>query len=126
MNMTFETFSAIILIIKNQSEKLSGLNSLGVDLVNFVDPYNDIISRCIKEFYGDDGLDWFDWFCYESDFGQRDWSKAATYVKNDDGTSTKIHEAGEPRWGATDKEGNPICHSILSTWEYLENNHKIK
>jgi hypothetical protein len=115
MNMTFETFSAIILTIKKQSEKISGMHSLGVDLVNFVDPYNDIISRCIKEFYGDDGLDWFDWFCYESDFGQRDWSKAATYVKN-----------GEPRWGATDKEGNPICHSILSTWEYLENNHKIK
>ena len=124
--MKFETFSAIILTIKKQSEKISGLHSLGVDLVNFVDPYNDIISRCIKEFYGDDGLDWFHWFCYESDFGQRDWSKAATYVKNDDGTSTKIHEAGEPRWGATDKEGNPICHSILSTWEYLENNHKIK
>ncbi len=43
--MTPETFSAIILTIKNQSEKLSGLNSLGVDLVNFVDPYHDIIKQ---------------------------------------------------------------------------------
>jgi hypothetical protein len=123
--MTPETFSAIILTIKNQSEKLSGLNSLGVDLVNFVDPYHDIINRCIKEFYGEDGLHWFEWFCYESDFGERDFSKNPSY-KMVDGKAIKVHEAGEPRWGATDKDGNPICHSILSTWEYLENNYKIK
>jgi len=117
--MTLETFSAIVLMIKNQSEKISGLNSLGVDLVNFVDPYHDIINRCMKEFYEEDGLDWFNWFCCESDFGEKDFSKYPTY-KMVDGKAVKVQEVGDARWGATDKEGNPICHSITSTWEYIQ------
>ena len=121
--MKLETFSSIILTIKKQSEKIGALNSLDVDLTNFVDPYHNIISICIKEFYGEEGLDWFDWFCYESDFGERDWSKHDSYGIVD-GVMKKIRDAGEIRYGATDKDGNPICHSIISTWEYLEENHK--
>jgi len=39
---------------------------------------------------------------------------------------TKIKDAGEARYGACDENGNPICYSIESTWEYLEKNHRIK
>jgi hypothetical protein len=122
--MRIETFSAICLTLKNQSKVLDDLNSLNVSLVNFVDPYYDLISRCVEDFYGKDGLGWFEWFCYENEFGERDWSKTPGY-KEVDGKIIRVHEAGEFRHGAHDEEGNPICHSIISTWEYLENNFKI-
>lgn len=122
--MRLETFSAICLTFKNQSKVLSDLSSLNVCLINFVDPYHDLISRCLEDFYGKDGLDWFEWFCYENEFGERDWSKETVY-KEVEGKHLIIHEEGELRYGAHDEEGNPICHSIISTWEYLENNFKI-
>ena len=122
--MRIETFSAICLTLKTQSKVLDDLNSLNVSLVNFVDPYYDLISRCVHDFYGKDGLSWFEWFCYENEFGERNWSKTPAY-KEVDGKLICVHEAGEFRHGAHDEEGNPICHSIISTWEYLENNFKI-
>jgi hypothetical protein len=36
------------------------------------------------------------------------------------------HKKGEVRFGACDKEGNPICYSFESLYEYLEENHKTK
>jgi len=111
--------------MKKQSEKIGGLNSFGVDLVDFVEPYHEILDKCIEEFYGEGGLLWFNWFCHESEFGEKDFSKYPAY-KRVDGKMVKSHEAGEIRWGATDGDGNPICHSVLSTWEYLQQNFKKK
>ena len=34
------------------------------------------------------------------------------------------NEEGEARFGAYDAQGNPICYSHESLWEYLENNCK--
>jgi hypothetical protein len=48
----------------------------------------------IKEIYGEKGLDWFSWFCYESEFGQKH--------------------------GATDENDNPICYDWESLHLYLE------
>lgn len=118
--MTYEDFLAVGLRLQKQSRVTSRLMKSGIDVFNFVDPYHDIINILIKEIYGDKGLDWFNWFCYESDFGQKDWSKAASYMKNDDGTFTKMHEAGESRHGAHDEDGNPICYDWESLYNYLE------
>ncbi len=35
----------------------------------------------------------------------------------------KISEKGDPKWGASDENGEPLCYSIQSTWEYLEANY---
>jgi hypothetical protein len=119
--MKYEDFLFVGLQLQKQDKVIDKLNELNVDLMDFMDPYYAIITKLIKEVYGEEGADWFSWFCYEADFGTKDWSKVPTYIQNDDGTSTKIHEAGEQRYGATDKEGNPICYSWESLWEYLEN-----
>ena len=118
--MTYEDFLAVGLRLQKIEKVRLELMKLGVDVLNLFDPYDEIVNVLIKEIYGEEGLDWFSWFCYESEFGQKDWSKAATYIKNDDGTSTKMHEAGEQRYGATDKEGNPICYDWESLHLYLE------
>ena len=124
--MTYERFLKITLGVKDESEKLDTLYKLGVELYDIADPYHVIINELVKEVQGDEGFDWWSWFCWESDFGQKDWSTVPTYKEKLDGTVEMIHDKGEVRHGAQDAEGNPICYSLESTWEYLEKNHKLK
>jgi hypothetical protein len=121
--MEYQTFSQIVLRLKQEGEKTSKLRKLGVDVLELNDGLHQIITFLIKEIYGQEGLDWFTWFCYESDFGDKDWSQHDCY-REIDGKLVKVHEKGEVRYGATDEDGNPICYSIESTWEYLEKNHR--
>lgn len=123
--MKYEDFLKVILTLQKANQEISKLNDLNIDLINFVDPYQEIISTLIKSIYGEEGLSWFEWYCYESDFGERDWSKGDTYLKKDDGTMELIYKRGEKKAGAYDDRNNPICFSHESTWEYLEKNHKI-
>lgn len=124
--MKYSDFLKIVLTLQKMDRVLSETNKLNVDLVNFVEPYSEIVDVLIKNIYGEGGLDWFQWFCYESEYGTRDWSKGDTYRQNEDGTSELIHKDGDIRFGAYDEEGNPICYSHESTWEYLEKNFRIK
>ena len=121
--MEYSKFSQIVLRLKRHDEDMSKAHKLGIDLHDMVDGLHQIISLLIEEVYGKEGLDWFSWFCYESDYGQKDWSKHPSYEMVE-GKMVKVKESGEPRYGATDENGNPICHSIQSTWEYLEENYK--
>lgn len=121
--MEYQTFSQIILRLKQEEERTSKLRKLGVDVLELNDGLHKIINLLIGEIYGQEGLDWFSWFCYESDFGDKDWSQHDCYQEID-GKMVKVHEKGEARHGATDEDGNPICYSIESTWEYLEKNHR--
>ena len=118
--MTYEDFLAVGLRLQKIEKVRTELMKLGVDMLDLFDPYDEIVNVLIKEIYGEKGLDWFSWFCYESEFGQKDWTKVPTYIKNDEGTLTKIYEAGEQRHGATDEEGNPICYDWESLHLYLE------
>lgn len=103
--MKLETLTKIIEILKNQSEVVNQLYRLNVDLVEFTDPYESVITILIKEIYGQEGYDWFSWFCYDCDFGSK-------YSKKDP--------------GAWDKDNNPICYDIESLWNCLETEYKIK
>jgi hypothetical protein len=97
--MTYEQFLKVILTLQKQSRVISNLYDNNVDLTNFVDPYHKIITILITEIYGKEGLDWFDWFCNENEFGHKG-------------------------LGAHDENGNPICHNHESLWEYLEKHKK--
>lgn len=97
--MTYERFLKVTLSIKKQDEVISDLYKQKVDLIDFVDPYHMIISELIQEIYGEEGYDWWSWFCYENDFGQKGLE-------------------------AFDVDKNPICYSFESLWEFLENMKK--
>jgi hypothetical protein len=103
--MKLETLTKIIGTLKNQSEVTNQLYRLNVDLVEFADPYESVITILIKEIYGQEGYDWFSWFCYDCDFGSK-------YSKKNP--------------GAWDKDNNPICYDIKSLWNCLETEYKIK
>ena len=96
--MTYENFLKVILQLQKQDRIIDNLYKNKVDLIEFVDPYHGIVQTLMKEIYGEEGVDWFNWHCYENNFG------------------TKGLEA----W---DADKNPICYSHETLWEYLE---KIK
>ena len=102
--MEYGEFLKVALGLQKESRVVSDLYDRRVDLIEFVDPYHAIISTLLKSIYGEKGLDWFQWFCYESDFGQ----------------NVYTDKEGNPTHGATDENGNPICYSFESLWEFLE------
>lgn len=93
--MTYENFLKVTLQLQKQDQVINNLYKNNVDLLEFVDPYHQVISTLLEEVYGKEGLDWWSWFCYENDFGQ--------------GTLE-----------AWDADKNRICHSLESLWEFLE------
>lgn len=93
--MTYENFLKIILELQKQERIVDNLYKNNVDLLEFIDPYHGLIHLLIKEIYGEEGVDWFSWFCYENDYGQ--------------GTLE-----------AWDENKNRICYSHESLWEFLE------
>ncbi len=102
--MEYVDFLKVTLGLQKEGRVISELYDRNVDLIEFVDPYHGIIFTLVKSIYGEKGLDWFQWFCYESDFGQ------SVYTDKD----------GNPAHGATDENGEPICYSFESLWEFLE------
>jgi len=98
--MTYENFLKLTLGLQKQDRIIDELYKHKVDLIEFADPYHQIISTLIREIYGEQGLDWFSWFCYENDYGQ----------------------GGLEAW---DEDKNPICYSHESLWQFLEENHRL-
>lgn len=94
--MKLEVFKEIIETIKAQSEKSHELYKLGVDLIEFTEPYDKIWSLLLKAYYGSDGEDWISWFLFDRD-----------------------SLSGDPNQ-AWDENGNPICYDIPSLWSHVE------
>ena len=96
--MTYETFLKITLELQRQERIVDDLYKNKIDLLEFIDPYHGLIHLLIKEIYGEEGVDWWSWFCYENDYGEK----------------------GLEAW---DENKNRICYSLESLWEHME---KIK
>lgn len=69
--MRYERFLKVLLSLQKEDRTIKTLYDNGVDLINFVDPYHKIIHELIEEIYGENGLKWFSWYCWENDFGQK-------------------------------------------------------
>lgn len=97
--MTYERFLKVVLELQKQDRQVHKLYEAKIDILDFVDPYHSVITELIKEIYGEAGYDWFGWFCYENNYGQG-------------------------KLEAWDENKNPICYSLESLYQYLEENHK--
>lgn len=96
MKIPFEIFEQIVNELDKIRTRVSGARKLGIDLIEYEEPFNKVHTLFIKGVYNDVG-DWFSWFCYENDFGR--------------GKLT-----------ATDKDKKPICRNVRELWELLEEN----
>jgi hypothetical protein len=124
--MTYKNFLKITMGLQKCGRDIDQLHKMKVDLLDFVEPYHEIITSALCEIYTAEGIDWLNWFMYESDFGQKDWSTSPLYEDVDGKLILNDKVDGQPRHGAHDADGNPICYSFESTWEFLKQYLKTK
>jgi hypothetical protein len=127
--MEYDKFLTIILSYKKLTDDISELHGIGFDFFEgkyrLISTIDKMFEASISSHYTEEGVGWIEWFVYEADFGTRDFSELPSYRPNEEGEMELVSEPGEPRWGATDESGNPICYSYESLYEYVEQ-YKIK
>jgi hypothetical protein len=94
--MTYNTFEKLIKELQVTSNRYSKLYDLGVDLINYDEPNQRIISLLMEEIFAKEGKDWIDWYLYE-----------------------KVTHSGEIL-KAWDENNNEICFDIPSLWETVK------
>jgi hypothetical protein len=119
--MTYAEFLGVLMPYKKLQDDLGELYSMGFDFLEGKYRLQDNISRMVdatlESHYTEEGVDWINWFMYENDWGQKDWSKIPTFDKE---TGTLIEKDPVDVYGAKDEKGNPICYSFESTWEFVK------
>ena len=95
--MKIEAFRKIILLLKKQQDKSLNMYQLGIDLINYDEPFDEINSILIGSIYGKEGLDIFYWWCYDNEWGTKD----LEFI---------------------DKDGERLCQTIEDLHQYLEEN----
>jgi hypothetical protein len=102
--MTLQQFEKLIRSHKALNENLHELHKLGFDfyegkfeLCGLVDK---LFTTAIESNYGEDGLEWVDWFVLETNYGT------------------------DKNLTAKDADGNQICYDIESLYDYLEKHYK--
>lgn len=80
--MKLEVFKEIVAKLKEQDEILDKTYKAGIDLTNLLDPVQSAITHLIGSIYGKEGLETFDWWCHEKEWGTR----ADMTMTNKDGT----------------------------------------
>jgi hypothetical protein len=128
--MTYSTFINLMLTYKKISDSLSELYNIGFDLYEgkykIADDLSKMFKASFESHYTTDGIEWIEWFIYENEWGQKDWSKYMSANLKTGELIERNYENPSIGYGARDENGNPICYSYESLWEYIENNHSIK
>jgi hypothetical protein len=98
--MKLEVFKEIVEKLKNRAQKERDAYSAGIDLFEFTNDFHSVISILIGTYYGRDGLETFDWWCYEKEWGSR------------------------ADLTMTDQDGNLLCQTLDDLHDYLEKNRR--
>lgn len=124
--MEYEDFLGILMPYKKLMEDFRELYSMGF---NFMDGKYELENNVAKIFdavlnshFTEEGADWINWFVYENDWGEKDWSIYKVFNSQGELTDRDPMEA----YGAKDENGNPICYSFESTWDMVKNHLKPK
>jgi hypothetical protein len=122
--MEYREFLTNLMTYKKLMEDISELHDIGFDFFegkyNLVTHIESMMTNTFNSHYTKEGVEWIEWFIYEADYGMKDFSSTPSYEKNEDGEFVLVHENGEVRWGARDEDGNPICYSYESLYEYIQ------
>lgn len=96
--MKLETFKVLVEKLKIQQQKERAAYQIGIDLLELTNTFHEVISILVGSYYGKEGLEIFEWWCFEKDWGSRE-----------DLTMR-------------DKDNNELCKTIEGLHEYLEKN----
>ena len=97
-SMKLEVFKEIIGVLKKHQSKIDAAYKAEIDLINFCDPLEQVISLLIGSYYGKEGKETFNWWCYDKNWGER------------------------IDLTMTDKDGNELCRTIEELHQWLEEN----
>lgn len=79
--MTRETFTKLIELQQNNSSVVHQSYKLKIDLIDFVDPWEQVITLLLKEVFTDGGCDWISWWLYEE--GRNAWDNNGEVIPMD-------------------------------------------
>lgn len=96
--MNYEVFLEVIRLLKEQATRIDKAYDSGIDLINFSDPVTSAVSHLIGAAYGKEGLETFQWWCYEKEWGSR------------------------AELTMTCADGKLLCETELDLYNYLEEN----
>ena len=96
--MKLEVFKKIIELLKKHQCRIDAAYKAEIDLINFCVTLEQVISLLIGSYYGKEGKETFDWWCYDKNWGER--------------TDLTM----------TDKDGNELCRTIEELHQWLEEN----
>ncbi len=126
--MKRKEFEKIIKTHKYGMGMIHELYELGFDMMEGEFKLSSVIDdqfyNTLNLFYNDKGVEWIDWFIYESEYGKKDFTKIPIFIKDEDGVST-LSEKISDGYGAHDENDDPICYSIKSLWKHINKNHKL-
>lgn len=122
MSIEYEDFLGILMPYKKLMEDFRELYSMGFNFMDgkyeLEDNVTKIFDTALNSHFTEEGVEWINWFVYENDWGEKDWSIYKVFNSQGELTDRDPMEA----YGAKDENGKPICYSFESTWE-LVNNH---
>ena len=96
--MNYEQFKISIESLEKARDRSHTLYTLGVNLIDYDDIYQTVITNLLNVVFDTEGKDWIDWYLYERI-----------------GFTNKVNLAN-------DKDGNEICYDIPSLWEEVKRN----
>ena len=110
--MKYKHFLRAMLSYQKAERDLAELGDMGFDFFegkyNLSHTYIQLLESAIKPHYGKDGWEWCEWYMWENDWGEHVWTD----------------KDGKSKFGATDKDGNPIAYSLESLWSLLETDYR--
>ena len=119
--MEYSDFLEELMTYKKINEELSELHEIGFDFYEGKYKISDKIENMflifLRTHFTEEGVDWIIWFVFENEYGQKDWSQLKSF-KFEDGKA--VENDLNSKYGAKDENGNPICYSFESTWEYVK------
>ncbi len=62
----------MVLLLRKNQEMVTAFSKLNLDITELQDKLHKVISFCVQEIYGKDGLETFEWWCYDKNWGNRD------------------------------------------------------
>lgn len=120
--MEYSGFIKLLMTYKKSCEELSELHDIGIDLFEgkykISDKLYSLLKITLDSHYNEKGVEWVEWFIFENDYGQKDWTSIPKFNKE----TGKIEENNDPidAYGAKDENGDPICYSYDSLWEFIK------
>ena len=97
--MTKKVFEELIFTLQSISYNSHKAYGLGIDLIDFAEPYHKAINLLFKSCFNQKQIDWIDWYLYERKMIS---SNYKAWKANPDGTEEEI------------------CHTIDSLWETIQ------